>query len=223
MSWVAMTMYKMQSSRCPRKHHREFYNGKNLVDIKIQQFLNCGAEHVYVSTNDPDVKNTDHVTYIHREEHLCDDSYEGVMANPWPVVMKHIYYTLPVSDDTIINYSNTMVPLFDRYDEMYQRYLDTGNNQLVVYPHKHFYMNHDKIGINFMPGHYHARSQELNPIYQVPWGGVLSSLKDVKAVDGYPIPRDFDYFPVTLTEHIDIDTEEEFELAQLLYERKMSK
>mgnify|MGYP003142898027 CR=1 FL=1 len=223
MSWVAMTMYKMHSSRCPRKNHREFYDGKSLVDIKIEQFLNCGAEHVYVSTNDPDVEDTDRVTYIQRPEHLCDDSYEGVMANPWPVVMKHIYHSLPVSDDTVIIYSNVVVPLFHRYDEMYERYLETGNNQLVVHPVKHHCLNHDKLGVNFMAGHYHARSQELHPVYQVPWGGTLATLKDIKAVDGYPIPRDFEYFPVSMTEHIDIDTEEEYELCQAIYKQKISK
>jgi len=219
MSWVAMTMYKMYSSRCPNKHHRDFYNGETLVDIKLEQFLRCGADHVYVSTNDPSVKNTDHITYIQREEHLCDEQN----GPPWPIVMKHIYESLPVSDDTLVNYSNTMVPLFDRYDEMYQRYMETGNNQLVVHPHKHFYMNHEKIGINFMPGHYHAYSQELKPVYQLPWAGILAPLGDTKAVDGYPIPRKFDYFPCTMSEHIDIDTEEEFELAQLMYKWKLSK
>ena len=54
----------MDSTRCPGKHHREFHNGKSIVEIKVEQLLASGAEHVYISTDDSNVINTDNVTSL---------------------------------------------------------------------------------------------------------------------------------------------------------------
>lgn len=212
MSFVAITNYKMHSTRCPGKHHKEFHNGKTLVDIKIEQLLRSGADHVYVSTNDPDVNNTDHVTYVGREERYCDET-----STSFDEVMAEIYRTVPIDDEQVAVFTFTMCPLFARYDEMYKAYVESGVNQLAVYPAKHYFLDVRKRGVNFMFGHWHPYSQGIDPVYQLPYCGLMAKMKDLRAC-GYTITREFDYFEIDTFENLDIDTEEEFQVAQMLYQ-----
>ena len=216
MSFVGITNYKMHSTRCPGKHHKEFYKGKSLVDIKINQLLRSGAEHVFVSTNDPNVKNTDHVTYVPREEKFCDET-----SVSFAETMAEIYRTVPIDDDQLAVFTFTMCPLFDRYDQMYNSYLQSNMNQLAVYPAKHYYLDVRKRGVNFMFGYWHPYSQGIDPVYQLPYCGLMAKMSDLREC-GYTITRDFDYFEIETFENFDIDTEDEFQVAQMIYQWRIN-
>lgn len=215
MSFVAITNYKMISTRYPGKHHTPFYENKTLVDIKIEQLLGAGAEHVFVSTNDPNVRNSDYVSYIPREEKFCDES-----VTRFDEVMAEIYRTVPIDANQTAVFTFTMCPLFDRYDEMYSKFVETGNNQLAVYPAKHYFMDTNKRGINFMPGMWHPYSQGIEPVYQLPYCGLMAPMRDLREC-GYTLTREFDYFEISTFENMDIDTREEFEVAQMIYKWKI--
>ena len=66
MGFIGVTNYKKVSERLPNKHRIEFSDGKTLVEIKLEQLFAAGAEHVYVSTDDTEVENTEFVTYLKR-------------------------------------------------------------------------------------------------------------------------------------------------------------
>lgn len=215
MSLVCITLYKVPSTRCPNKHHKNFYNNKTLVQIKIEQLLNAGVNHIYISTNDSNVKNTKNVTYIQREEKFCNETETTFLE-----VVNEILNSVPISNDTDVLWTLLMNPLFARYDEMYKRYQTTNRNQFAVYPSKHFYLNKNKVGMNFMFGHWQSYSQGIEPMYQMPNCGTIAKLKDFKET-GYFVPANYDFFEIETFENMDIDTEEEFEVAQLLYEWKI--
>lgn len=217
MSFIAITNYKMHSTRCPGKHHREFFEGKTLVDIKIEQLQKAGAEHIYISTNDHNVSNTENITYIKRPEKYCDEK-----LTPFNEVMQEIYDSIPVGNDVNAIFTFTMCPLFDRYAQMYKQYESTGRNQLAVYPSRHYYLDVNKRGANFMFGAWHPYSQGIDPMYQLPYCGVLATMGDHRKA-GYTVPLDFDYFEIETFENLDIDTEEEFEVGQMLYRWKTKK
>lgn len=218
MSWIGITNYKLHSTRCPNKHFLPFYKDKTLVDIKIEQLLQAGAEHVFVSTNDRNVTDTSNITYINRDEKYCDET-----QTTFPEVMQEIFNTVPVSNDKNALFTFTMCPLFDRYAEMYSKFIETGNNQLAVHPSKHYYLNANKRGANFMFGAWHPYSQDIEPMYQMPYCGVLAKMSEHRKV-GYTIPTTFDFFEIKTFENFDIDTKEEFEICQLIYNwRKKNK
>lgn len=211
---IGITLYKMTSTRCPHKHEMEFADGKTLVDIKLQQMLDAGCSHVYVSTDDPNAVNTDRVTYLQRPADLCDES-----VSSWYSVLTYIYNEIPVSDDTVVLFTTTMCPLFKRYDEMLDEYNRTNIAQLAVHPSKHYYMNHDKNGANFSFGQWHGYSQGLKPMYQISTSGVVATIGELRQT-GYSFPLQFEYFAMDVTENLDIDTRDEFEMAQVLYKWK---
>lgn len=207
----------MYSNRCPNKHKLEFYNGKTLVDLKLEQMLDSGCDHVYVSTDDHNAVSTDNVTYLQRPNELCDES-----VSSWYQVLSYIYNEIPISNDEIALFTTTMCPLFSRYDEMYDEYKKTKVAQLAVHPSKHYYMNNDKNGANFSFGQWHGYSQGLKPMYQISTSGVVAPIGELRET-GYSFPLQFEYFPMAVSENLDIDTEEEFEMAQVLYQWKVNK
>ena len=210
MSFIGLTNYKKSSERLNNKHLKEFYKNKNLVDIKIQQLLKSGADHVYISTDDNNVKNSDKITYIGRDEKFCNNT------NQFSYVLKEIYESCPVDDNQDVIYTFTCCPLFSRYSEMYKKYLETKTNQIAVHPSTHYYLDTRKRPINFNFGLWHSYSQQLDPVYMFPYAGTVCKMKDLREVS-YMIPQNFEYFPVSQFEAIDIDTDEEFRMAQRLY------
>ena len=214
MGFIGLTNYKNSSERLPDKHHKKFYNNKSLVEIKIDQLLNAGAEHIYISTDDTNVKNSKDVTYINRDEKFCNN------IRDFSDVLKEIFNTCPIKDEQDVIFTFTCCPLFNRYDEMYEEYLKSNKNQIAVYPSSHYFLDVKKRPINFNFGLWHSYSQGLDPIYMFPYAGTACKMADLRKVN-YMIPQRFNYFPLNQFESIDIDTKEEFEMAQWLYKGYM--
>ena len=216
MGFVGLTNYKNSSERLPNKHNEKFYNNKSLVEIKIDQLLNAGAEHVYISTDDEDVKNKDKVTYLGRDKKFCNN------VSNFSDVLREMYNSYPVDDEKDVIYTFTCCPLFNRYKEMYEQFIQTKSNQIAVYPSSHYFLDVKKRPVNFNFGLWHSYSQGLDPIYMFPYAGTVCKMKDLRKVN-YMIPQQFEYFSLNQFESIDIDTKEEFELAQWLYKGYLSK
>ena len=215
MGFVGLTNYKNSSERLPDKHHKKFYNNKSLVELKIDQLLNAGAEHIYISTDDEDVKNTDKITYLSRDKKFCNN------VSDFSDVLKEIFNSYPVDDEKNVIFTFTCCPLFNRYQEMYEKFLKSKSNQIAVYPSSHYFLDVKKRPVNFNFGLWHSYSQGLDPIYMFPYAGTVCKMKDLKKVN-YMIPQQFEYFSLNQFESIDIDTKEEFELAQWLYKGYLS-
>ena len=210
MGFIGLTNYKKSSERLEDKHHKKFINNKSLVEIKIDQLINAGAEHVYISTDDKEVKNTDKITFLDRNKKFCNN------VTNFSDVLKEIFNSYPVNDDKDIIFTFTCCPLFNRYKEMYDRYLKNRSNQIAVYPSSHYFLDIKKRPINFNFGLWHSYSQGLDPVYMFPYAGTTCKLGDLRKVN-YMIPQKFEYFELNQFESIDIDTKEEFEMAQWLY------
>lgn len=214
MSFIGVTIYKVPSTRCPYKHHAEFADGKTLVDIKIEQLLQSGAEHVYVSTNDTQIKNSNNVTFIQRPNKFCDEK-----TISWVETLSHVFNSIPIPDEKLVIFSLTTIPLFGRYKKMLEEYNKAKVPLVAVHPSKHYYMTHDKRGANFSFGHWHRYSQTMSPMYQLCYA-TISPMGQLRET-GYTFPKIFDYFNIDFLESLDIDTEEEFKLGQILYKCKI--
>jgi CMP-N-acetylneuraminic acid synthetase len=210
MSFVGVTNYKKTSERLPGKHHNEFYDGKSLIDVKLEQLFAAGAEHVYISTDDTEVSNSENITYVQRDAEYCNN------VTRFGYVLEKIYHDVPVADDQNVIYTFVCCPLFKRYDQMYREYLRSGQNQIAVHNSTHYYMDVNKRPINFNFGLWHPYSQGIDPVYMFPYAGTVCKMRDLREAN-YMIPLEFEYFNMNQFEAIDIDEQEEFELAQVLY------
>ena len=210
MGCIGIIKYKTVSERFPGKHTKIFANNKNLVEIKIDQLLKSGVEHIYISTDDESVTNTENVTYIKRDKKYCNNTTK------LSIVLKEVYGSIPVNDDQDVIYTLSCCPLFHRYDEMYNKYLKSNKNQIAVHASTHYYLDVNKRPINFNFGMWHSYSQGIDPIFLYPYAGTVCKMKDLLEVN-YHIPVDFDYFTINQFEAIDIDYEEEFKIAQEIY------
>jgi len=72
--------------------------------------------------------------------------------------------------------------------------------------------------IYFNFGLWHPYSQGIDPVYMFPYAGTVCKMKDLRKVN-YMIPQEFDYFNLNQFEAIDIDTQEEFEMAKHIYDK----
>lgn len=215
MSFIGSTLYKKTSERYPNKNTKEFVNKKSIVDLKIHQLLSSGAEHVFVSTDDDTVKNSENITYINRPQEFCNNEVN------FSFVLKHIFNSLPIEDDQVVIHTSPCVPLFSRYDELHSSFKRSNINQVVAHPSTHYYLNNNKLPINFIPGTWHSSSQNLTQVFLHPWAGTCAPIGDLRETN-YVFPLNFDFFNISQFEAIDIDTKEEFEVAQLLYKSKLT-
>jgi CMP-N-acetylneuraminic acid synthetase len=210
MGFVGVTNYKKTSERLPGKHHNVFDDGKTLVDIKLEQLFAAGAEHVYISTDDTEVSNSENITYVQRDAEYCNN------VTRFGYVLEQIYNDVPVDDNQDVVYTFVCCPLFNRYKELYDAYTLSSKNQIAVHASTHYYLDVNKRPINFSFGLWHPYSQGIDPVYMFPYAGTVCKMQDLREAK-YMIPLEFEYFTMNQFEAIDIDVREEFELAQTLY------
>ncbi|MEZ4805505.1 MAG: hypothetical protein R2852_08500 [Bacteroidia bacterium] len=209
---------KKESSRLSNKNWREFYKGKNLVEIKIEQVLKSfPASDVYLSSDYIEFKQKAEaygIHFIHRHKDLASDN------TPWPDAFAGIVNEMPVDDEEDIAWVEVINPLFDAYDLLFERWLevkDQNDSLVLVSEFNKFLMNGAGMPLNFMYGKWHAMSQ--NKEKQYIWDSAcIMKKKDMKYFS-YPIGKTPHLFKME-SSAIDIDTKDDFKLAQILFSQK---
>lgn len=210
----AVILGKSNSRRIERKNYRPFYGDLSLTDILLEKltrhfdkndiFLSCEEQAMESVAEKWDIQ------FIHR-----DIKYTLLETNTVDVV-RGVCKDVPGDDDIL--YCSCMDPLFDDYENMFAVWNDvrtTHDSLNVVYPLKKYYLdqNHSPIGFNF--GHWHKYSQSIPPMYQISWANEILTRECIERV-GYMVgenPFWYDAYNPT----VDIDTESDWELAQVIY------
>ena len=210
----AVILGKANSRRISNKNYRPFYNGESLTDILLQKLLRVlPVEDIFLSCENVDydyVAKKWGVQFIHR-----DIRYTLLDTNTVDVV-RGVCKDVPGDDDIL--YCSCMDPLFDDYEKMFQIWEEVKNEHdslNVVYPKKNYYLNqyHEPIGFGF--GHWHKYSQFIPPVYQISWANEILTRDSINRC-GYMVgenPFWYDAYNPT----VDIDTENDWELAQTIY------
>lgn len=220
MRTIAIIPAKGYSSRVPDKNFRPFQQGLSLLEIKIAQCRQSGAfDAIYVSSDDErarEVAERMGATFVLRDAKLCLDS------TPWYEVLQGVLDSLPENDDVWVAWCPVTSPLFCRYAEVLQtlrdKQADGINSIATVTPLKHYYLNDHFIPLNHRWGVWHAYSQKIPPIYQLNLACIVAKKGEMKFCQ-YLIGSNPDFFSTEVWEGLDIDTLEEFELAQWYYTR----
>ena len=210
----AVILGKSNSRRIVRKNYKPFFGDMSLTDILLEKLVNhLDRKDIYLSCEDESVKNVAEkwgIGFIHR-----DVKYTLLETNTVDVV-RGVCKDVPGNDDIL--YCSCMDPLFDDYENMFRTWEEVKpdhDSLNVIYPQKKYFLdqNHAPIGFGF--GHWHKYSQYIPPVYQISWANAILTRDSIERV-GYMVGEEpfwYDSYNPT----VDIDTERDWELAQVIY------
>ena len=224
----AIIPVKDNSTRVPSKNFKPFYGDKCLFDITVEKLSKVlNPSDIYMSCENEERKPLAEawgINFLLRDKRLTDNNL------PFYDFFNGICDQVPGDDD--IAWCHATDPLFNSYKECFDVWqngvevLECGawttksirkrhDSLVVVYPQKDHLLddNYNPIGFGF--GAWHKISQALPTIYQL--GFSLSILtRDCINKNGYYIGKN-PYWYHARNKNVDIDTPEDFELAQAMY------
>lgn len=218
---VAVIPAKGHSSRVPKKNFRSFHGEASLLDIKIQQCKASGAfDAIYVSS---DAEHGRAVAESHGVEFLLRDPRLCLDETPWSEVLTGVLHQLPEDDEVLVAWCPPTSPLFSRYGEAIQALREQTNHDslMTVTKFQHYFLGPDLLPLNFQFGVWASFSQKLRPLYQMNCALWLAPKRLMLANRFQTGDRPF-FMETSMFDGVDIDTMEEFELAQMLFAKRVS-
>jgi len=202
------------STRILNKNLRDFVNGESLFDVKAKQLLRVfDPKKIFVSSEISDVEEK--VTKYGFNFLLRDKKYTGNKVKQ-PDLIGHILKDIP-NDDEDIGWVQVPSPLFNNFKEclhIWNREKHDYDSLVVVKKVKHI-ISDNNIPVNFNFGYWHKVSQDISKLYEITWSFFIIKrqvFNECKYHIGYN-----PYKYVSEFVNIDIDTEEEFKMAQKVY------
>jgi len=209
----ALIPVRAGSQRVIEKNIRKFANS-SLLEIKIRQLKRIsGIDEIIVNSDCPkmlEIANKNGVTAISRDPYFASS---GVSMND---VWQHL---AEVTDSDHIIYTNCTNPLVkdESYELAIQKYLnlDKEFDSLTTVNRVQEYLWDKDVAINYDPKN-HPRSQDL-PVYNA-LNFAISIIPRVLMVESKSIlGNNFYHFIISDIESIDIDTMDDFVLAESVY------
>jgi CMP-N-acetylneuraminic acid synthetase len=204
------------STRIKHKNIRPFYGEDSLFDIKAKQLMEViPPQDVYVSSENTEVsKLTDKYGFhfLPRDKSLTGNAVFQ------PDLVKALTDPLPGDDD--IMWVQVTSPLFNQFAEVLKEWEKVRyhhDSLVAVKPFKGHLLDQNANPVNFAFGYWHKVSQNLPKLYTILWSLFILKRETVKRFH-YHIGVN-PYLFVTNSLSIDIDYDEDFQLAQLVYQR----
>ena len=205
---------KTSSMRVRNKNLRPFVDGKSLFDLKAEQLLKLfDPGDVYVSSENP---KAEEAVRKYGFNFLIRDVALTKPNAAWGEVIKDIVNQIPAGNDIV--WTQVTQPLFDEFDkvmETWQRVKDNHDSLAVVKKFSHHLIDASGNPVNFNYGYWHKQSQELPSFYQLTWACFVMKRQMVESC-WYNIGKT-PYLYDTAAPLVDIDTDQEFEIASILY------
>lgn len=209
---ISMIPVKMNSERVKDKNIRPFFDGKPLVSCIAETVSKCKyIDDIYIYCSDEKIKDyiPDKVKFLQRPNFLNGNDYNcnDIIREFIKVVDADIYSvshaTAPFTHSTSIDKCIQAVADNNKYD-----------SAILVKKVQTFLWNQDG-AINFDPHHF-PRTQDLEPIYTETSGAFVFTRDVFQTYDcrygKYPC-----FVEASEIESLDIDTEEEMLIAQVVY------
>jgi CMP-N-acetylneuraminic acid synthetase len=204
------------STRVKHKNIRPFHGSKSLFDIKAEQILRFEKpENVYVSSENEVVDELCRRYGFHfllRDPALTgNDVYQPDLITA---------LTDPIPGDDDIAWIQVTSPLFNDFEravEEWTRVRSEHDSLVAVKRFKGHLLDDRARPVNYAFGYWHTVSQKLAPLYSVLWSLFILKRETVRKFQ-YHIGVT-PYLFTTDAVVVDIDYEEDFELAQIIYQR----
>ncbi len=206
-----------QSTRVPLKNIRPFFNNDSLLSLKLKQLLKIFEPNkIFVSSEDLRVKKICEefkVNYLSRDMNLTGNSV--LQAD----LIGDILNKIP-NDDEDIMWVQVTQPLFNEFKVMIDTWNDKKNQEydgiVAVKTVRHHMVSEGGIPINFNFGCWHKVSQKLPKVYEILWSAFIQKRSSIN-ITKYHIGMNPYYMAFDHVKTVDIDTMEDFELAQIIY------
>jgi CMP-N-acetylneuraminic acid synthetase len=221
MQRVAIIPAKENSSRVPHKNFREFHNGRSLTEIKVRQVAECGVyDQVVISSDSPEANK---IAEKYGARFILRDKKFTLDSTPWSEVFVGVLESLDIQDANVeISWCPPTTPLFSSFREAVETFESVRSDHDSLFTttsFKHFLLGDGGRPLNFQFGPWARYSQGM-PDWRVMncalWHSTLGTMLKYQ----YQIGVTPYLFDIGQDEGWDIDTETEFEIAQLLYVRK---
>ena len=222
MTVVAVVPVKSVSERVASKNFREFFEGESLFDLLVGKLLKSSEiDEIYISSNELSIKDKVEglgCKFIKRDENFCNNK------TPWSDVIANIAASIPETNETSIAWCHTTSPLFDEHDAAIKSYKASASKDLydgliTVSELSEFIVSENKQPINYSWGPWHRYSQHLEKMYTITYALFIAT-KEEMVKNRYVISKNPEFYVVPPIQAIDVDTDYDFKLAQLLIENK---
>jgi CMP-N-acetylneuraminic acid synthetase len=211
---------KACSSRVPNKNYRPFAGGDSLVSLLIQKLLRVlSPSDIYLSSESYAAEvlaARDGIQFLARAERLCRNE------TPLPHVVRGICRDIHGSDPIL--WCECIDPLFNQHGEVLDAWRErpndsTADSLVVVHPERSYLLDghHQPVGFGFGP--WHIPSQQLPTHYRLNFTCSILT-REAIATCGYMVGARPTWFNAA-TPFIDIDTEEDFRIAQIIYAERL--
>ncbi len=221
---------KTSSCRVPGKNWREFHDGKSMVEIKIEQLLNSGISasdiHIYCEDESKrEIVEPYGVKFIFRGPETVSDSFH------WSDVITSLVSSIDCPESESVALVFACTPLFDAkaFRDVFALWEGTETAiglkntpyidcLITVKKFKEFVLDNHGKPVNFNFGRWHEWSQHL-PQWYILESPIHIMRKETYLRCNYYIGERPYMYEVPLPS-IDIDTPDEFELAQEIYSKR---
>lgn len=222
MGLVAVVPAKASSQRVPNKNYRPFLGCISLVEILLEKLCRIlPSDRVYLSCEDSAKRvfaGNWNARFLQRDPRLAANE------TTFPDFLRGICDQVPGDDDVL--WCEAIDPMFDGHADVLRRWdvLHACSDSLggykpdsltVVYPTKGYLLDSEHRPIGFGFGPWHVPSQRLPTFYRLNFTCAILTRESIRRC-GYPVGERPAWYEAT-DPFIDIDTEEDFELAQLIY------
>ena len=215
---VAVIPVREGSQRVKNKNFRPFASCPNLLTLKIRQLKDEGCfEHIYVSSNSEKARriaDENGIEFLYREPKWCSSDIK------WSPVIYHVVSTVP--GKPIVAWVHSTSPLQSKYRDAVDTFFgnrDEYDSLLTVLPVQEFLVKGNGRPLNYSWGHWHDYSQDLDPLYKVTGALFIAEKRDILEWHYLIGVRPYLY-KVSRFESLDVDEEDDFELAETLYRLK---
>ena len=215
---VAIIPVREGSQRVANKNFREFYNGKSLLEIKIEQLKaeKC-FDKIYISSDSKlakEISEVQGVDYLFRDPVMCSSSVR------WSDAIHAVIESIPL-ENPIVSWVHTTSPLYTDYSiplNEFKNNEEKFDSLVAVTAFQEFILNKKGRPVNYHWGPWHDYSQDLEELYKVTGALFIGRKKDMMKWR-YVIGVKPNLYVVDRNAGIDVDTKEDFELAQFWFNK----
>ena len=221
---VAIIPVKHKSERVKNKNFRPFFDNLSLLEIKIRQLLSCKVfDKIVISSNSIIAKKLSKkygCKFVTRK-----DKYSNNVTS-WSDVITNVVENANLNYDDIVSWCHVTSPLFNEYKKAIKKFnisKKKGFDSLVaVNKFNGFLLNENLYPVNYNWGKWHNYSQNLPKYYNVNGALFISNVSTILDLN-YLIGRKPDKYLCSDYTSIDIDNEIDFEIARIIFKKKMNK
>jgi CMP-N-acetylneuraminic acid synthetase len=213
---VAIIPVREGSQRILNKNFKVFADGMSLLEIKINQLKKEKCfDKIYISSDSQcakEIAEKNSIGFLERNIEMCSSSVR------WSDVIFAVANSIP-EPNPIVAWVHTTSPLHTEYAKPIEEFiaLESVNDSIVtVSPFQEFIINKKGRPVNYHWGAWHDYSQDLDELYKVT-GALFIARKQNMTKWRYVIGVNPFLYKVDRTVAIDVDTEEDFKLAQQFY------